>query len=179
MRLAGAVGGAWLAGVNHSPVRAEDIKPEKPNLSLGFIPLTDCAPLIIASEKGIYKKYGLDVRIKKMASWGATRDAIQKGEIDGSHILLGMIVGASLGVGDVNAPVKKVPMCALQMLNINGQAITLRKKLLDAGIKTPAEIKKRIDAGDKFTFAMTFPPAPTRCGCVIGWRLAAFIPTRT
>lgn len=134
-------------------------KPELIDLSLGFIPLTDCAPLIIASEKGLYKKYGLNVTIKKMASWGATRDAIQKNEIQGAHILLGMIVGFSLGVGDVNSPAKKVPMCCLQMLNINGQAITLKKSLLEAGINTPAAIKKAITEKEmKLTFAMTFPP---------------------
>src|ERR1041384_7694965 len=159
LTMSGALAGAGLVA---GRAWADDVpaaqKLEKTDLSLGFIPLTDCAPLIIASEKGLYKKYGLNVRIKKMASWGATRDAIQKGEIDGAHILLGMIVGATLGVGDVNSPAKKVPMCVLQCLNLNGQAITLRKKFLDAGIKTPADFKKQIDAGEKYTFAMTFPP---------------------
>src|SRR5437016_3569955 len=89
LKIAGAATAAWTsAGIlqqSSGTARADDT-PEKPELSLGFIPLTDCAPLIIASEKGIYKKYGLNVHIKKMASWGATRDAIQKGEIDGAHI---------------------------------------------------------------------------------------------
>src|SRR5205814_2421738 len=142
LKLAGIAGGALASGIGMTrSVRAADIKPEKADLTLGFIPLTDCAPLVIASEKGIYKKYGLNVRIKKMASWGATRDAIHKGDIDGSHILLGMVVGSTLGVGDVGSPTKKVPMCTLQCLNLNGQAITLKKALLDAGIKTPTEIK--------------------------------------
>jgi nitrate/nitrite transport system substrate-binding protein len=162
LKLAGAAAAAWTTGGLLTPgrgvARAEDT-PEKTDLTLGFIPLTDCAPLIIASEKGIYKKYGLNVRIKKMASWGATRDAIQKGEIDAAHILLGMIVGSSLGVGDVAAPVKKVPMSVLQCLNLNGQAITIKKAMLDANVKTPADIKKQItEKGTKFTFAMTFPP---------------------
>ena len=131
---------------------------EKTDLALGFIPLTDCSPLVIASEKGLYKKYGLNVRIKKMASWGATRDAIHKSEIDGAHILLGMAVASSLGAGDVNAPVPKVPMCVLQMLNVNGQAITLKKDLLDAA-KTPADIKRYMaEKKAGLTFAMTFPP---------------------
>lgn len=159
LKLAGIAGGAMASGMGLTrSTRAADIKPEKPDLTLGFIPLTDCAPLVIASEKGFFKKYGLNVRIKKMASWGATRDSVQKGEIDGAHILLGMIVGSTLGVGDVASPVKKVPMCVLECLNINGQAITLKKKLLDEGVKTPADIKKKIDAGTKYTFAMTFPP---------------------
>lgn len=134
-------------------------KLEKTELTLGFIPLTDCAPLVIASEKGFYKKYGLDVRIKKMASWGATRDAIHKGEIDGAHILLGMVVGSTLGVGDVNSPAPKVPMCVLAMLNLNGQGITLSKALLESGAQAPASLKKLIDEkAAKLTFAMTFPP---------------------
>jgi nitrate/nitrite transport system substrate-binding protein len=159
LKMAGFAGGALASGsIFPRGAVAADIKPEKADLTLGFIPLTDCAPLVIASEKGFYKKYGLNVRIKKMASWGATRDAIQKGEIDGAHILLGMVVGFSLGVGDVASPVKKVPMSCLQMLNLNGQAITLKKKMLDEGVKTPADIKKKVDGGAKYTFAMTFPP---------------------
>jgi nitrate/nitrite transport system substrate-binding protein len=154
----GAIAGAAVSTGIFSRTALAAGKPEKTDLTLGFIPLTDCAPLVIASEKGFYKKYGLNCTIKKMASWGATRDAIQKGEIDGSHILLGMIVGSSLGVGDVNSPVKKVPMCVLQMLNVNGQAITVRKKMLDEGVKTPEAIKKKVEAGTKYTFAMTFPP---------------------
>src|SRR5205085_10810850 len=130
LKLAGLTAGALATGVLAQQKTFADGKPEKTDLTLGFIPLTDCAPLIIASEKGIYKKYGLNVRIKKMASWGATRDAIHKGEIDGSHILLGMVVGSTLGVGDVGSPTKKVPMCALQCLNVNGQAITIKKAML-------------------------------------------------
>ena len=133
-------------------------KPEKIDITLGFIPLTDCSPLVVGSVKGFYKKYGLNVTVKKMASWGATRDAIQKGEIDGAHILLGMIVGFSLGVGDVASPTPKVPMNVLQMLNLNGQCISLSKALLDKGVKTPADVKKEVEAGTKLTFAMTFPP---------------------
>jgi nitrate/nitrite transport system substrate-binding protein len=154
----GAIAGAAVSTGIFSRTALAAGKPEKTDLTLGFIPLTDCAPLVIASEKGFYKKHGLNCVIKKMASWGATRDSIQKGEIDGAHILLGMIVGSSLGVGDVNAPVKRVPMCVLQQLNVNGQAITLKKKLLDEGVKTPEAIKKKVEAGTKYTFAMTFPP---------------------
>ena len=159
LKLAGLAGGALATGALTQHKTFAEGKPEKTDLTLGFIPLTDCSPLIVASEKGFYKKFGLNVRIKKMASWGATRDAIHKGDIDGSHILLGMVVGSTLGVGDVGSPTKKVPMCALQCLNINGQAITLKKALLDAGVKTPADIKKAIvEKGMKLTFAMTFPP---------------------
>ena len=162
LKLAGAAAAAWTsAGLleKSSGLARADDTPEKAELSLGFIPLTDCSPLVIASEKGIYKKYGLNVHVKKMASWGATRDAIQKGEIDGAHILMGMVVGSSLGAGDVGATVKKVPMCVLQCLNLNGQAITIKKAMLDANVKTPADIKKQIaDKQTKYTFAMTFPP---------------------
>lgn len=158
LKLSGLAVGALAIGVAAPRVAYGDGALEKKDLTLGFIPLTDCSPLIIASEKGFYTKYGLNVRIKKMASWGATRDAIHKGDIDGSHILMGMVVGSTLGVGDVGSPTKKVPMCALQCLNANGQAITLKKALLDAGITTPAAIKKAIvEKGTKFTFAMTFP----------------------
>ena len=133
-------------------------KLEKSDLTIGFIPLTDMAPLAIASEKGFYKKYGLNCRIKKMASWAATRDAIQKGEIDAAHILTGMITGFSLGAADVGKHVPRVPMAVLQMLNFNGQAITMKKAYLDAGIRTPVDIKKAITEKQlPLTFAGTFP----------------------
>jgi nitrate/nitrite transport system substrate-binding protein len=158
--VAGALSGCGQGSgvVTNSASASQSGNLEKSDLTLGFIPLTDCSPLVIASEKGLYKKYGLNCRIKKMASWAATRDAIQKGEIDAAHILTGMIVGFSTGAADVGKQVVRVPMCVLQSLNVNGQAITLQKSHLDAGIRTPSEIKSAIvEKQLKLTFAGTFP----------------------
>ena len=59
-------------------------------IKLGIIPLTDCAPLVIAFEKGIFKKYGLNVEISKEASWANVRDKLLTGELQGAHCLFGM-----------------------------------------------------------------------------------------
>ena len=59
-------------------------------IKLGFIPLTDCAPLVIAKEMGFFQKYGLDVQISKEASWANVRDKILNGELDGAHCLFSM-----------------------------------------------------------------------------------------
>ena len=54
---------------------------EKPQLTLGFIPLTDCAPLVIAREKGLFDKYGLDVSLSKETSWANIRDKLAIGVV--------------------------------------------------------------------------------------------------
>lgn len=80
-----AIRAAFPAGVF-----AADAGPEVPGAKLGFIALTDSAPLIIAKEKGFFAKYGVpEMSIEKQASWAATRDNIELGSgaggIDGAH----------------------------------------------------------------------------------------------
>ena len=64
--------------------------PPKRIVKLGFIPLTDCAPLVIAKEMGFFAKYGVDVQLSKEASWAVVRDKILNGELDGAHCLFSM-----------------------------------------------------------------------------------------
>lgn len=97
---AGSAGvGATLAGGLASQAAptsgywiAQADTPEVTSAKLGFIALTDAAPLIIAKEKGYFEKYGMkDVEIAKQASWGTTRDNLVLGSgsggIDGAHLL--------------------------------------------------------------------------------------------
>ena len=90
---------------------------------LGFIALTDAAPLFVAKEKGIFAKYGMpDVDVQKQASWGTTRDNLVLGSegngIDGAHILTPMPYLISSGkVTQNNQP---TPMYILARLNLNG-----------------------------------------------------------
>ena len=128
-------------------------KPEKTDLTLGFIPLTDCASVVMAGELGLFKKYGLNVVISKEASWAAVRDKLLLGQLDAAHVLYGLMYGAHLGIGS-----QKKDMAILMGLNHNGQAITLSKKLADAGITDGASLKKAVDKKEReFTFAQTFP----------------------
>jgi nitrate/nitrite transport system substrate-binding protein len=121
-------------------------------LTLGFIALTDCSPLVIAKEKGFYEERGLDVTIVKQASWPATRDNLLSGQIDGAHCLNWMPYSVATGVGGAGSQDLKIAM----MLNNNGQAITLEKSMASAGYGDLDKAKAALDARPR-TLAMTFP----------------------
>ena len=112
--------------VNISPADA----PEVTTAKLGFIALTDSAPLIIAQEKGLFAKHGMkDVQVTKQASWPVTRDNLElgsdKGGIDGAHILSPMPYQMTLGT--ITKGSQPVPMNIVARLNTNGQAISSAK----------------------------------------------------
>jgi nitrate/nitrite transport system substrate-binding protein len=80
---------------------------EKDELTFGFIKLTDCAPLIIAKEKGFFEDEGLYVTLQAQANWKVLLDRVISGELDGAHMLPGQALGASVGFGtraDIVAP---------------------------------------------------------------------------
>ncbi len=128
-------------------------KPEKEEVKIGFIPLTDCASVVMASVLGIDKKYGVKIIPTKEASWAGVRDKLVNGELDFAHVLYGLIYGVHLGTSG-----PKKDMAILMTLNQNGQAITLSKKLSDKGAVDAASLAKLM-ATDKreYTFAQTFP----------------------
>jgi len=131
--------------------------PPKRVIKLGFIPLTDCAPLIVAKEMGFFAKYGVDVQLSKEASWAVVRDKILNGELDGAHCLFSMPFSVYTGIGGKAGSEMKIAM----ILNDNGQAITLSKDF--CGIVGYKDIKKvsaaikQVKAKKEVTFAMTFP----------------------
>ncbi|HBF32540.1 ABC transporter substrate-binding protein, partial [Rhizobium sp.] len=103
---------------------AATANPEVNGAKLGYIALTDAAPLIIASEKGLFAKYGMsNVEVQKQASWGATRDNLVLGGaangIDGAHILTPMPY--LLQTGKVTQNSIPVPMSILARLNLDSQ----------------------------------------------------------
>lgn len=136
--------GAWAAGSD---------APEQAEVKIGFIPLTDCASVVMASVLGIDKKYGVTITPSKEASWAAVRDKLLNGELEMAHVLYGLIYGVQLGVGG-----PKKDMAVLMNLNQNGQAITLSSKLSQAGARD-GESLARLMASEKreYTFAQTFP----------------------
>ena len=136
--------GAWAAGSD---------KPEKTEVKIGFIPLTDCASVVMASLLGFDKKYGIKIVLSKEASWAGVRDKLGNGELDAAHVLSGLIYGVQMGIGG-----QKKDMAILMGLNNNGQAITLSKKLADKGAIDGPSLA-RLMASDKreYTFAQTFP----------------------
>ncbi|HET9205930.1 MAG TPA: CmpA/NrtA family ABC transporter substrate-binding protein [Burkholderiaceae bacterium] len=146
----GAAGAA--APTRHAWAQGSD-KPEKEEVRIGFIPLTDCASVVMASVLGFDKKYGVKIIPTKEASWAGVRDKLVNGELDMAHVLWGLVYGVHLGVGG-----PKKDMAILMNLNHNGQAITLSKKLADKGAVDGPSLAK-VMASDKrdYTFAQTFP----------------------
>ena len=128
-------------------------KPEKEEVRVGFIPLTDCASIVMASVLGIDKKYGVKITPTKEASWAGVRDKLVNGELDMAHVLYGLVYGVHLGMAG-----PKKDMAVLMNLNHNGQAITLSKKLAEKGAVDVQGLAKLM-ATDKreYTFAQTFP----------------------
>src|SRR6266849_7328588 len=155
IKKAGAVGIMSLvpAAVRNTAWAAGSDAPEKTEVKIGFIPLTDCASVVMASVKGFDKKYGLTITPSKEASWAAVRDKLVNGELDASHVLYGLIYGVQMGIGG-----PKKDMAVLMNLNHNGQAITLSSQLKDKGA-TDGEKLKSLIAREKreYTFAQTFP----------------------
>ncbi|MCB1901264.1 CmpA/NrtA family ABC transporter substrate-binding protein [Cognatazoarcus halotolerans] len=141
---------------------------EKTTLKFGIIPLTDCAAIVVAKEKGFFKKHGLDVEVSKEASWANIRDKVSLGELDGAHMLAGMPLAATLGVGAT----PKETITAFSM-DLNGNGITVSNELYERMVEADPEamkhrpttaiaLKKVIEADKKagkepMTFAMVFP----------------------
>ncbi|TXH66855.1 MAG: nitrate ABC transporter substrate-binding protein [Thiothrix sp.] len=140
-------------GVRNAAWAAGSDAPEKPEIKVGFIPLTDCASVVMASLKGFDKKYGLTITPTKEASWAAVRDKLTNGELDAAHVLYGLIYGVQMGIG---GPQKE--MANLMTLNNNGQAITLSSQLHEKGVKDGESLVKVMkDNPREYTFAQTFP----------------------
>jgi nitrate/nitrite transport system substrate-binding protein len=139
-----ATGGVWAAGSD---------KPEKEEVKIGFIPLTDCASVVMASVLGFDKKYGVKFVLSKEASWAGVRDKLSNGDLDAAHVLYGLLYGVQMGIGG-----QKKDMAVLMGLNNNGQAITLSKKIADkGGVDGPSLAKLMQTDKREYTFAQTFP----------------------
>jgi nitrate/nitrite transport system substrate-binding protein len=159
--LLASVKASFLGGVHV----AEASGPEVTKAILGFIALTDAAPLFVAKEKGIFAKYGMpDVEVQKQASWGTTRDNLVLGSegngIDGAHILTPMPYLISAGkVTQNNQP---TPMYILARLNLDSQCISVAKEYseIKVGLDTApfkGALMKKKASGKAVKAAMTFP----------------------
>ena len=152
--------GTLLAGLPSGwmgSVYADD-SPESPNVRFGIIALTDCSPIVIAHEKGLFKKHGIQSSISKEASWAVIRDKLQTGDNQATHMLIGMPIASTMGLlGSA-----KKPMVFPWILNRNGQAITLKSEFLGKVQEDPKALKPFVEKakalGEPMTFAMTFPP---------------------
>jgi len=135
---------------------------------LGFIPLTDCAPLVVAQAKGFFAAEGLDVALSREASWATIRDKVAVGALDAAHMLAPMALAATLGAGG-----EPTPMIAPLALNRNGSGVTVSTALAGAlrridpaaMAETPVTARalagviaeRRAAGAPPLTFAVVFP----------------------
>jgi len=169
---AAAGAGALLLADGVRPLRrvwGAAAKIEKPDLKLGFIKLTDCAPLVIAKERNYFEDEGLYVTLEAQANWKILLDRVIGGELDGAHMLAGQPLGATIGIG---TKANVVTACSL---DLNGNAITVATDVwaamqqADASLKgaAPARpvkatalkplVTERRDRGEPLRFGMVFP----------------------
>jgi nitrate/nitrite transport system substrate-binding protein len=150
----GAVSAVGITPALRSIVYAQGSDaPEKKEVKIGFIPLTDCASIVMASVLGIDQKYGVKIIPTKEASWASVRDKLLSGENDMTHLLYGMAFGTQMGIGG-----PKRDMNILMTLNHNGQGFTLSKKLAEKGaVDLPSLAKLMQTEKREYTFAQTFP----------------------
>ncbi len=112
---------------------------EKVNIDVGFVPLTACAPLAIAKEKGFFVKYGLDeVNLVRETSWRGICDGLRGNYLDAAQMPAGMPLWLTLGGDDE----PDVPMVSALTMTRNGNAITFAKKFHDQGIRTLSDFKR-------------------------------------
>ena len=169
---AGPGAGATPAAAGTSPVavanekRVEGIETTK--ITLGYIPIVESAPLIIAQEKGFFAKYGMtEVKVAKQANWGSARDNVEIGSagggIDGGQWQMPMPYLISKGLITKNST--PIPMYILAQLNTQGNGIAIAGKHQGKGLglklEQPAQdyIKGLKAAGTPFKAAYTFPKA--------------------
>jgi nitrate/nitrite transport system substrate-binding protein len=154
----GAFGAATMLnmmpeGLTNMAYAAGSDAPEITEVKIGFIPLTDCAPIVVAAEMGFDKKYGIKIIPSKEASWAGVRDKVVNGELHAAHVLYGLVYGVQMGIGG-----KQKDMAILMALNHNGQGITLSNQLKDKGVTDGKSLKRVMENENRdFTFAQTFP----------------------
>lgn len=135
---------AWVAG---------SARPEKKVLRIGFLPLSDCGSLVMASLLGFDEKYGIKIELSREASWASMRDKLGNGELDAAHVLYGLIYGVQAGIGG-----QARNMAVLMNLHHNGQAVTLSSALANQGAVDGPTLAALIHSAPRpYTFAHTFP----------------------
>lgn len=150
------------------PGTASAAKLEKESLKFGFIKLTDCAPLVVAYEKGYFEDEGLNVTLEAQANWKVLLDRVIDGQLDGAHMLAGQPLGATIGFGT------KADIVTAFSMDLNGNAITVSNDVwkqmkphlpMEGGkpvhpVKADA-LKKVVDdwkkQGKAFKMGMVFP----------------------
>ncbi|MFB2772246.1 ABC transporter substrate-binding protein [Pelatocladus sp. BLCC-F211] len=112
---------------------------EKPNITVGYVPVNDCAPFAIAWKKGFFRKYGLNVKLNREASWATSRDGLIFGRLDASPVVSGAVTNARIGAEGA----RHAPLCAAMTIHRHGNAMTMNKAMWDFGLRPWYEYKQQ------------------------------------
>jgi len=137
------------------PTSAQSSATARRPLRLGFLALTDAAPLVAAQELGLFAHYGLTVRLNREIGWATVRDKVSFGELDAAPAPAPMLWATQLGLGCAATDV-----CTALVLNLHGNAITLSNRLRTAGVTDAASLRAealRRRGENKLTFGVVFP----------------------
>ena len=142
---------------------------EKDELKFGFIKLTDCAPIVIAREKGFFGEEGLQVEVIAQPNWKTLLDNVINGELDGAHMLSGQPIAATIGFGT------KAHVITAYTMDLNGNGITVSNSIWeqmqqnDEALRSPTPkhpisaaalkpvVQSKLNAGEKLQMGMVFP----------------------
>ena len=152
-----------------SPEPSDELQLEKTSLRLGFIKLTDCAPIVIAKEKGFFEDEGIQAEVIAQPNWKTLLDNVINGELDGAHMLSGQPIAATIGIGT------KAPIVTAFTMDLNGNGITVSNSIweqmqaADASLKSPTPphpiratslkpvVEQMLAEGKKLQMAVVFP----------------------
>ena len=122
-------------------------------IRLGFTALTDCAPLVMAQELGLFEKYGIEVVLTREVGWATIRDKIIYGELDAAHAPAGMLVAVTSGIGAV-----KTDCLTGLILNLHGNAITISQNLWRKGVRDGRTLFDLVShQRERLTFGIVYP----------------------
>ena len=138
-----------LLSRNPDPADVAQVEPvvkpgdlEKPNLTIGYVPVNDCAPFAIAWKKGFFRKYGLTVTLNREASWATSRDGVIFGRTDAAPVVSGAVTNARIGAEGA----RHAPLCAAMTIHRHGNALTFNRGLWDAGVRPWREYNGNLEA---------------------------------
>jgi nitrate/nitrite transport system substrate-binding protein len=115
---------------------------EKPNLTIGYVPVNDCVPFAVAWEKGFFRKYGLNVTLSREASWATSRDGLIFGRLDASPVVSGAVTNARVGAEGA----RHAPLCAAMTIHHHGNAMTMNQAMWESGIRPWHEYNGNLEA---------------------------------
>ncbi len=156
-------------GLAAASIASAQLSPEKTELKFGFIKLTDCAPIVIAKEKGFFRDEGLSVEVIAQPNWKTLLDNVISGNLDGAHMLSGQPIAATIGVGT------QAHIVTAFTMDLNGNGITVSNdiwesmQLEDIDLDTPEPmhpisanalrpvVDEYLSSGAKLQMGMVFP----------------------